>query len=139
MSQSLYHEWGLQHHVKLHKGEQDYVCEICGKTYVAKQQYKIHLEKHKEPPGKKCGKCDQRFATMKELIHHKKIHDNENLDYKYICAVCGASFVNKPGLTGHMFYIHNKGASTRYKCKTLWKNHQIQRRITQTLHSKPYK
>lgn len=48
--------------------------------------------------------CNKKFKTKKQLMQHKKIHDED----KQICPECGIIVVNKHNLTKHIRRIHLK-------------------------------
>jgi KRAB domain-containing zinc finger protein len=75
-------------HQKLHSGQRDYVCDICGKSYFTKSGLQAHQKQNHSPPNESnCGdeayvkgsgfvckdkKCEKRhFATRYDLEQHR--------------------------------------------------------------------
>eukprot|EP01083_Nonionella_stella_P071980 193781_1 len=53
----------------------------------------------------KCHICEEKFATMETLTHHKQVHSNNSLKIRpFICLLCGKSYFHKVDLSKHERY-----------------------------------
>ena len=123
----------LNAHIKLCHEAPDIACHICGKTTKSKDNFELHMKKHKnEEKTVKCSECDKHFFTNFEMKKHiSRVHKTDRFlccqcDYStaansilkrhirsvhsdernFICGTCGAAFKQKISLTQHEVSIH---------------------------------
>ncbi|CAB3223786.1 unnamed protein product [Arctia plantaginis] len=118
---------------------EDWICGICPKAFKEKNDWKEHLDVHKDdrqcglckeksnslsqllahrlthvpPKQHKCHICNKRYKSCLYLEHHYRIshihHDNPEVT----CNICSSSFVTPKKLSSHIYHVHS---STRYYC-----------------------
>ncbi|XP_063696074.1 zinc finger protein 501-like [Culicoides brevitarsis] len=89
----------LDSHLRNHEGEKPEICQECGKSFNSYKNLKRHLETHSEIKRFKCQYCEKTFRTSHNLkVHENGVHTKEN---KFVCHICGLSFVNATGLIVH--------------------------------------
>ncbi|XP_044744054.1 oocyte zinc finger protein XlCOF19-like [Chrysoperla carnea] len=93
----------LTKHVKtVHVSQACEVCQICGKN-VRKTYLERHLKIHEERSPYPCTECNKKFSLEKSLeIHFKRVHQNEQLKYHYLCNICGRGVVSRAELKRHL-------------------------------------
>ena len=64
--------WTLQNHMKLHTGSGQYLCNVCGDSYVWKRQLQAHIaDKHYvDPELHSCKFCERTYNTRLRLLSH---------------------------------------------------------------------
>lgn len=109
----------LAAHRRTHTGETPYVCNYCGKRFIAHSTLYYHILKHKLKNGEateeiikqhKCEICDAIFVTKASLRNHKLIHGEKT----FLCSECGKGFSTNAGLLVHI-KIHT--GEKPYTCK----------------------
>lgn len=127
----------------LHNRE-DFVCNVCGKTFMASYRLKVHLMAHSDEWPLACDHCPQRFKHARNLRLHKLKHTGERniacpvCDLKFTqaklmkqhlkrhgetkgthgCDVCGKVFSYRSGLNEHM-NVHTMART--FECKVCQK------------------
>ncbi|CAD7080455.1 unnamed protein product [Hermetia illucens] len=88
-----------------------YPCEYCGKLFESVAERKFHVRTHKKQILFECDECDAKYGERRNLLLHKKRHQN-NQDEK--CEICGKFFLTKNHLKDHMIISHSDKPA--YKC-----------------------
>lgn len=91
----------LKLHVNsVHLKIRPFVCEICSKSFATNQKLIRHSRSHSEERRFQCevNGCTKVFASVSNLHIHLLVHADER---KFICKICGKSFKQPSGLTGH--------------------------------------
>ena len=90
----------MRFHERLHTGEKDSICDICGESFVINQCLVHHKSKHTGEYPYSCQHCSKGFNNYKLLEEHRYIHTGEK---PYPCLTCvgvsnrefGGSFAGK--------------------------------------------
>ncbi|XP_059478471.1 uncharacterized protein LOC132198437 [Neocloeon triangulifer] len=90
----------FENHVALHMDDKQYTCEICDRSFVEHNKWKIHMDKHKlskEEGGLvgstfPCRHCGQTFENGNNRRWHENLHTKPKV---YSCPDCEFSCTNK--------------------------------------------
>ena len=82
-----------------------YVCELCGASFVRNSNLRDHLRKVHAPRPSECQVCGKQLKNAKCLKVHMKTHLPERECYK--CDVCNKEFITKAYYIKH-FQVHQK-------------------------------
>lgn len=88
------------HVANCHLREKNFLCVICGKSFIDPSSYGAHMKSHEDRPHQ-CINCPRRFATAEEL----KIHDDgqhAGRERKYQCGNCNKMFMQISHLKQHV-------------------------------------
>ncbi|XP_045780801.1 zinc finger protein 62-like [Maniola jurtina] len=99
-------------HLQLHNPNlpDQYVCDICGKSFKLKKVYSGHMERHETRYIFKCDLCPYAGRYKERLSMHMRVHTGE---LKYLCTQCPARYVTRGRLNDHVKLKHTK---PQYKC-----------------------
>ena len=96
----------LLDHLRKHRNEYPYWCEICGSTFTTKwtriNHIKTHAPKSKPSTPCMCHICSKSFNSKSSLTHHLNSVHVDKKDYKYQCNHCPQGFPRRNELTRHM-------------------------------------
>ena len=93
-----------------HLNERPFICEVCGNSYRAASQLKVHFRTHTGERPYVCKECGKTFNTGSTLHRHGLVHTGEKA---HRCEWCGKSFGKPYTLKVHT-RIHTGEAP--YKC-----------------------
>ncbi|EPQ12750.1 Zinc finger and BTB domain-containing protein 48 [Myotis brandtii] len=65
----------LRHVASRHQEGRPHFCQICGKTFKAVEQLRVHVRRHKGVRKFECTKCGYKFTRQAHLRRHMEIHD----------------------------------------------------------------
>jgi len=96
----------LLDHLRKHRNEYPYWCEICGSSFTTKwtrvNHMKMHAPKSKPSAPCMCHICSKSFNSKSSLTHHLNSVHVDKKDYKYQCNHCPQGFPRRNELTRHM-------------------------------------
>lgn len=92
-------------HLKLHNK-----CEVCGATFMAKNDLRRHMRIHNGERPHGCPHCYQRFSRMSHLKDHIKKHDNLQ---SHACLLCTKNFPALQELLQHKLEAHSNTRRTQ--------------------------
>ncbi|XP_049631279.1 telomere zinc finger-associated protein [Suncus etruscus] len=65
----------LRHVASRHQEGRPHFCQICGKTFKAVEQLRVHVRRHKGVRKFECTECGYKFTRQAHLRRHLEIHD----------------------------------------------------------------
>ncbi|XP_040389666.1 telomere zinc finger-associated protein isoform X1 [Cygnus olor] len=65
----------LRHIASRHQEGRPHFCQICGKTFKAIEQLRVHVRRHKGVRKFECTECGYKFTRQAHLRRHMEIHD----------------------------------------------------------------
>ncbi|XP_026576655.1 telomere zinc finger-associated protein [Pseudonaja textilis] len=65
----------LRHVASRHQEGRPHFCQICGKTFKAVEQLRVHVRRHKGMRKFECTECGYKFTRQAHLRRHMEIHD----------------------------------------------------------------
>ncbi|XP_063292930.1 telomere zinc finger-associated protein [Pelobates fuscus] len=65
----------LRHVASRHQEGRPHFCHICGKTFKAIEQLRVHVERHKGVRKFECTECGYKFTRQAHLRRHMEIHN----------------------------------------------------------------
>ena len=105
--------------------EPESACNLCKKTFTAKNNLKRHIKHiHENPQQFKCNICSKRFNWPHDLKNHMRITHDKSPPPPLQCQDCEASFRNTKILRRHI-----KSNHPHSNPPNLWKRDKHGRRI----------
>ncbi|XP_074037007.1 uncharacterized protein [Leptinotarsa decemlineata] len=101
----------LKSHKKNHSDTKPFQCEICSKSFTAKNSLKLHERIHTGDKPFQCKICSKSFSYNSNLKTHEKNHTGDKV---FQCKICSKSFIHRGDLKIHE-KIHSGDKS--FKCK----------------------
>lgn len=102
--------YDLKRHSSMHAKDDPnftgFSCELCGKIFARKDQYRAHTYRHIGYKPHKCHTCNKSFADASNYAKHLKTHDMDGLIL--ICDHCNKPFKNKMGISKHVLHCKYK-------------------------------
>ncbi|XP_058459915.1 uncharacterized protein LOC131435755 [Malaya genurostris] len=102
--------YDLKRHSSMHAKDdpnyQGFNCELCGKTFARKDQYRAHTYRHIGYKPHKCTQCYKSFSDASNYAKHLKVHAMDGMSL--ICHFCDKPFKNKMAISKHVFHCKYK-------------------------------
>uniref|UniRef100_UPI0037E8768D putative zinc finger protein 286B n=1 Tax=Semicossyphus pulcher TaxID=241346 RepID=UPI0037E8768D len=89
---------GITRHMQMHKGEKNYLCTTCGKSFFSSGELLLHTRSHTGETPYTCTHCGKGFSTKSHLIVHNRSHTGER---PYLCSECPKRFLTLNCLKRH--------------------------------------
>ncbi|XP_035650947.1 uncharacterized protein LOC118399186 [Oncorhynchus keta] len=87
-------------HMQEHAAQRPYVCPLCPKTYITKEDLNTHLcENHQPCESLKCDTCEKGFTSFRNLERHRLLHRAASSHY---CLPCKLPFPSYLALKNHL-------------------------------------
>lgn len=106
--------YDLKRHSSMHAKDdpnfRGFNCELCGKMFARKDQYRAHTYRHIGYKPHKCAQCDKTFADASNYAKHVKVHVTDGMEL--FCHHCEKGFKNKMAISKHVLRCKYK-SSTR--------------------------
>ncbi|XP_075046182.1 zinc finger and BTB domain-containing protein 48 [Mixophyes fleayi] len=65
----------LRHIASRHQEGRPYFCQVCGKTFKAAEQLRVHVARHRGVRKFECTECGYKFTRQAHLRRHMEIHN----------------------------------------------------------------
>lgn len=133
----FYYKFNLSSHMKqVHfKQHNNYVCNLCGRSFQYRNNYKRHKDSHMQVRNFVCEHCGACFYRKHALHDHQIATHNDKKNF--VCNECGDNFKLKSILTRHM---KNHSETKKYvcHCKRLFKFASNLHRHQVNIHNQVY-
>ena len=104
----------LLHIRTVHKGEKNFKCNFCNKTFSQSSGRNTHIKSVHKKVSYNCEFCQRIFKGSDKLKQHIRFVHEGKKDNK--CDLCEKAFVNKENLKKHIQNIHE--GVKNYKCES---------------------
>ncbi|XP_028255775.1 zinc finger protein 436-like isoform X3 [Parambassis ranga] len=101
---------GFKRHIQMHRGERNYLCTTCGKSFLSSGELLLHNRSHTGETPYTCLHCGKGFSSKSHLNVHTRSHTGER---PYGCSECPKRFLTLNCLKRHML-SHN--GEKPFKC-----------------------
>ena len=95
------------------KEKKVHFCELCGKTFKYRKDYKEHVSAvHEKKKPYKCPRCDKHFAQQGHINGHVRAVHEGIKDHQ--CPLCEYRCTTKQQINSHLLAVHE--GVKQYKC-----------------------
>ncbi|XP_069556413.1 uncharacterized protein [Brachyistius frenatus] len=101
---------GFTRHMQMHRGEKNYLCTTCGKSFLSSGELLLHTRTHTGETPYTCVHCGKGFSSKSHLNVHTRSHTGER---PYLCSECPKRFLTLNCLKRHTL-SHN--GEKPFKC-----------------------
>ena len=105
------HKENLNQHARVHSDVKSFVCTVCGFSTKANSALNVHMRIHTDERSYQCKFCGKRYKSNSNLHIHMKTHTGEK---GYQCKMCNKEFTTSSRLKRHML---THGGNKKYKCE----------------------
>jgi hypothetical protein len=107
-------------HMNDEHSNSEYLCDICGRTFINKINHTIHMSRYHRLH--KCTDCNDEFQTIAKLrLHQSSIHGLKT----YKCTICGEKFSSHYKKQKHSMKVHGGGFSCSFCGLQVTKNSHL--------------
>uniref|UniRef100_A0A8D3CQT3 C2H2-type domain-containing protein n=1 Tax=Scophthalmus maximus TaxID=52904 RepID=A0A8D3CQT3_SCOMX len=89
---------GITRHMQMHRGEKNYLCTTCGKSFLSSGELLLHNRSHTGELPYTCPRCGKGFSSKSHLNVHTRSHTGER---PYLCTECPKRFLTLNCLKRH--------------------------------------
>ncbi|XP_035806058.1 zinc finger protein 883-like [Amphiprion ocellaris] len=89
---------GITRHMQMHRGEKNYLCTTCGKSFLSSGELLLHNRTHTGETPYTCVHCGKGFSSKSHLNVHVRSHTGER---PYLCSECPKRFLTLNCLKRH--------------------------------------
>ncbi|KAG8127572.1 hypothetical protein E2320_014480, partial [Naja naja] len=107
-SDKLFHS--LNKHCQAHTGKELFECSDCGKAFISRAGFIVHIRVHGREKPYECSECGKHFRRSSHLNNHSKIHTRVK---PFQCSDCGKTFSRSSSLVSHQ---HMHTGEKPYHC-----------------------
>jgi KRAB domain-containing zinc finger protein len=99
------------HEHKAHGAPMPAKCKMCGKEFTNKAALSVHKMHDHEGKKRTCGHCGEEFLYRVYHNHIVKCRPRTSV----LCSICGAVYLTRAGLKGHLAAEHGEGNFVKKK------------------------
>lgn len=97
--------------------KQKHICDICGRKFGIKKEFRRHVNQVHSNPSHFCGLCHKFYKEKRKYDDHMKSHQSDYVKPQFGCEVCSKTFSTKYVLANHIKSEH-QGIKKSYLCPT---------------------